>query len=551
LTQNPFFGEDGFKKFVFAIWKQLGLPDPTPLQYDICDYLVNAPKRSVIEAFRGVGKSWITSAFTVHTLYIDPQKKILVVSASKERADQFSTFTKRLINEIEFLKDLRPKEGQRDSVIAFDVGLAKPDHSPSVKSVGITGQLTGSRADLIIADDIEVVNNSATQTMRDKLSEQVKEFDAILKPLQDSRIIYLGTPQTEMSLYNQLPERGYEMRVWPSLFPTEKQVEGYRGTLAPYILNSEGESGMPTDPLRFNEVDLAERKASYGRAGFALQFMLDTTLSDADRYPLKIEDLVIANLPNNEASVRYTWGPTPELCENDVPCVGLTGDRFYRPMQISDTIEEYQGAVMSIDPSGRGADETGYAVVKHLHGQLFVTACGGLIGGYDDKTLRKLATICRDHKVKSIVIEANFGDGMFNNLLKPILQDIYPCTIEEVRHSKQKELRIVDTLEPVMMQHRLIIDKKLIKEDYESASKLPYSLFYQMTRLTRDKGALVHDDRLDALSIAVGYWVDSMARHIQKSVDASKDKALKEELKRFKAHVMNRQTKPRNRVWMN
>jgi len=550
LSENPFLGPNGFKKFVFAIWKNLSLPDPTLLQYDICYYLIDAPKRSVIEAFRGVGKSWITSAFTVYTLYVDPQKKILVVSASKERADQFSTFTKRLINEIDFLSHLQPAPGQRDSIIAFDVGPARPDHSPSVKSVGITGQLTGSRADYIIADDCEVVNNSATQTMRDKLSEQVKEFDAILKPLPDSRVIYLGTPQTEMSLYNQLPERGYQMCVWPALMPTPKQIEGYKGTLAPFVLNSSIPEGEPTDPLRFNEVDLAERKASYGRAGFALQFMLDTTLSDADRYPLKLEDLVVANLPTDEASVKYTWGPTPELCENDVPCVGLTGDRFYRPMQVADTVDEYQGAVMAIDPSGRGADETGYAVVKHLHGQLFVTACGGLIGGYDDKTLRKLATICRDHKVKEIVIEANFGDGMFNNLLKPILQDIYPCTIEEVRHSKQKELRIVDTLEPVMMQHRLIVDKKLIKEDYESASKLPFSLFYQMTRLTRDRGALVHDDRLDALSIAVGYWVESMARHIQKSVDASKDKALNAELKKFKAHVFNKSYSPKRKAWM-
>ena len=61
--------------------------------------------------------------------------------------------------------------------------------------------LTGSRADRIIADDIEIPKNSETQLMQDKLSELVKEFDAVLKPLEDARIIYLGTPQTEDSLY--------------------------------------------------------------------------------------------------------------------------------------------------------------------------------------------------------------------------------------------------------------------------------------------------------------------------------------------------------------
>jgi hypothetical protein len=199
--------QQDFRKFMYLVWKTLNLPDPTPVQYDIASYLQNSPKRAVIEAFRGVGKSWITSAFVCWTLLNDPQKKILVVSASKERADAFASFVKRLINEMPILHHLKANEGQRDSMLSFDVGAALPDHSPSVKSCGITGQLTGSRADIIIADDIEVINNSATQVARDKLSELVKEFDAILKPLESSKIIYLGTPQTEMSLYNQLPER--------------------------------------------------------------------------------------------------------------------------------------------------------------------------------------------------------------------------------------------------------------------------------------------------------------------------------------------------------
>jgi hypothetical protein len=207
-----------FRVFMFMVWKHLGLPEPTESQYDIAHYLQHGPRRGVIEAFRGVGKSWITSAFVCWLLLRNPQLKILVVSASKERADAFSIFVKRLISEIPMLQHLAPQAGQRDSVIAFDVGPATPDHSPSVKSVGITGQITGSRADVLIADDVEVPNNSSTQMMRDKLSEAVKEFDAILKP--GGRIIYLGTPQTEMSLYNQLPERGYEIRIWPALYPT-------------------------------------------------------------------------------------------------------------------------------------------------------------------------------------------------------------------------------------------------------------------------------------------------------------------------------------------
>ena len=73
----------------------------------------------------------------------------------------------------------------------------------------------------------------------------------------------------------------------------------------------------------------------------------------------------------------------------------------------------YSGSVLSIDPSGRGKDETGYAVVKMLNGQLYVPDAGGIKGGYDEKTLKQLVAIAKDNKVNKVVIESNFGDGMF------------------------------------------------------------------------------------------------------------------------------------------
>ena len=550
-TDHPVYKD--FRVFCTLVWRHLNLPDPTPVQFDIARYLQTGPKRSVIEAFRGVGKSWLTSAFVCWVLLNDPQKKVMVVSASKERADAFSSFVKRLISDVPILQHLQAKDNQRDSMIAFDVGPALPDHSPSMKSVGITGQLTGSRADIIIGDDIEVPNNSATQMMRDKLAEAVKEFDAILRPLPTSRIIYLGTPQTEMSLYNQLPERGYEMRVWPALYPELKKIESYKGALAPIITKTIEKDpsvvGLPTDSKRFDEADLMERKASYGRAGFALQFMLDTSLSDGDRYPLKVSDLVIQNLNPTMGHLKVAWAAAPELCINDLPNVALTGDRFYRPMWHSDDMSEYTGAVMSIDPSGRGKDETGYACVKALAGNLFLTEAGGITGGYELETLEALAYAAKRNQIKYIIIEANFGDGMFTQLLKPVLQRIYPCTVEEVKHSTQKEARIIDTLEPVMSTHRLIVDQRVIQKDFDTAKDVKYSLFYQMTRLTRDRGALIHDDRLDALAIAVAYWTETMARDNNKAANDILGKAMDRELKDFHKNVFG-WTQKKPTTWM-
>ncbi len=544
-----------FKNFLYLAWQHLNLPNPTPIQYDIADYLQNGSKRIVIEAFRGVGKSWITSAFVCHQLLLNPQRNILVVSASKNRADDFSTFTQRLISEMPLLNHLKPREDQRHSKVSFDVAPARASHAPSVKSLGVTSQLTGSRADLIIADDVESANNSQTQLMRDRLGETVKEFDAIIKP-EVGRIVFLGTPQTEMSLYNDLEERGFQTRVWTALYPTPTQQINLGSKLAPTITEALKKDkkleGKPTDPKRFDEVDLMERQASYGRSGFALQFMLDTTLSDLEKYPLKLNDLIVVSGLSTwkEAPAKIQWASSTDQIKNidsELPNVGLKGDYYVAPMYLSDEYAPFEGSVMAIDPAGRGADRTGFAVVKMLHGILYVTACGGLIGGYSDTTLEELATIAKHQNVNYVVLESNFGDGMATALLKPIMARIHPCSIEEVRHSKQKELRIIDTLEPVMNQHRLVVSQELIKDDFKL--DLDHQLFKQMTRITKDKGSIRHDDQLDALSIAVNYWVERMDRDQELSFNEHKNDLLRQDLDRFMDNAIGKKTS--NSRWFN
>lgn len=510
--------KEDFRVFIYMVWKMISLPDPTPIQYDIAHTLQNLPNdRFIIEGFRGVAKSFITCAYAVWTLWRDPQKKVEIVSASKDRADANAIFIKRIIYTLPFLAHLKARPDQRDQQNLFDVGPAVPDISPSIKSVGISGQLTGSRADLLIADDVEVANNSGTQTQRDKLNEAVKEFDAIIKP--KGQIVYLGTPQNEMSLYNELQQRGYRCRIWTVLYPESlSEREFYGDRLAKIIAdkydnNPELYAGKPTDPRRFDEEEIYKRRLSYGKAGFALQFMLNTNLSDQEKYPLKVQDLMIANLSIEEANLKWYWSNDRQLRINDLPCVALKGDYFYEPQGRSNEVFEYTGTVMAVDPSGRGKDETSYAVVKYLNGYLFVLEVGGTREGYSDSTLRQLANKAKIYGVNEIVVEGNFGDGMFSQLFKPVLNDIHPCSVTEVKNYAQKEARIIDTLEPVMMRHKLIIHKQVIIDDYQVYENAPaYSLIYQMTRLSRDRGALAHDDRLDALCMAVAYWLAVMDR---------------------------------------
>ena len=535
-----------FKNFLYLAWKHLQLPEPTPIQYDIADYLQKVQKRIVIQAFRGVGKSWITSAYVCHQLLLNPQRNILVVSASKNRADDFSTFTQRLITEMPLLQHLQPRDDQRHSKISFDVSPARAAHAPSVKSLGVTSQLTGSRADLIIADDVESANNSQTQLMRDRLSETVKEFDAIIKP-EVGRIVFLGTPQTEMSLYNSLDERGFKTRIWTSLYPTKIQLINLGEKLSPTIKKAITDNpkleGKPTDPLRFDETDLMEREASYGRSGFQLQFMLDTTLSDLNRYPLKLNDLILMSGLSSwkEAPCKIQWASGSDQIksiDSDLPNVGLKGDYWVAPMYTSDEYAPFEGSVMSIDPSGRGADRTGYCILKMLHGVLYMTDCGALEGGYEKETLERISQLAKEHSVNYVVIESNFGDGMATALLKPVMSKIHPCSIEEVRHNIQKEKRIIDTLEPIFNQHRLVVAQEVIEKDFKQP--IDHQLFKQITRITKDRGALRHDDALDALSIAANYWVERMDRDQTLAFEEHKETKLQVELDDFMEHSIGK-----------
>lgn len=519
-----------FRVFVFIVWKSIGLPAPTPIQYDIAKALMTPPSdRFIIQGFRGVAKSFLTCAYAVWRLWNSPNLKVEVISASKDRADANALFIKKIINVINFLECLRltdadKRAGLRDTQNLFDVHGAVADISPSVKSVGITGQITGTRADILIADDVEVPSNSGTQIQRDKLSEAVKEFDAIIKP--GGTIIYLGTPQNEMSLYNELQKRGYTTLIWPLLYPKDtKEREFYGERLGPliakrYDANPLWWAGKPTDPDRFNEKEIAKRWQSYGRAGFALQFLLNTNLSDAEKYPLKVQDFIVADLDLEEASLKWSWCSEPSKRLQDVPCVALKGDFFYGPLARSEETAKYTGTVMAIDPSGRGKDETGYAIIKFLNGYLFLMETGGYREGYSEQTLITLATKAKFYGVNEIIYEANYGDGMFGQLLKPVLNQIHPCAVNEVKHSKQKELRIIDTLEPVLMRHKLIVNRSVIMDDYKVYESNPmYSLIYQMTRISREKGALAHDDRLDALAMAVAYWLEVLDRDAQQGLD--------------------------------
>jgi hypothetical protein len=214
----------------------------------------------------------------------------------------------------------------------------------------------------------------------------------------------------------------------------------------------------------------------------------------------------------------------------------------------SEDFAEYKGSVMAIDPSGRGKDELGVAIVKQLGGNLYVLVCTGLSGGYSEDNLQWIAREARNYKVNHIIVESNFGDGMFTQLLKPVVNKYYPCNIEEVNHSKQKELRIIDTLEPLLNQHRLVVSPQLIRQDFDT-NDANYQLFHQITRITKDRGSLRNDDRIDVLSIACAYWLEQLAVDTDRQLQDHRNDKLDRELENFIENALGGNRGTKGNLW--
>tara|TARA_R100001530_G_scaffold724_2_gene1201 strand:- start:16 stop:705 length:690 start_codon:yes stop_codon:yes gene_type:complete len=182
-----------------------------------------------------------------------------------------------------------------------------------------------------------------------------------------------------------------------------------------------------------------------------------------------------------------------------------------------------------VDPSGRGTDETAAAYISQKNGFLYLHEMRSYRDGYSDNTLLNILRGCKKYNVTKLVIETNFGDGMVSELFKKHLQQTKQLIdVEEVRANVRKEDRIIDSLEPVLNQHRLIVNRDVIEWDYKSNPeeapelRLMYMLFYQMSRMCREKGAVKHDDRIDCLAQGVKYFTDSLSISAQEAINTRK-----------------------------
>lgn len=517
----------------------------TEIQQDIGEWVAYGPQYRMVQAQRGQAKTTITAAYAVWRCIHDPTTRVLIISAGSNMATEIANWIIQIIMGMPELECLRPDRsaGDRNSVSAFDVhySLKGPDKSPSIACIGITSNMQGKRADLLIADDIESSKNSQTAVMQARLKHLTLDFTSICS---NGDIVWLGTPQNIDSVYNGLPGRGTAIRIWPGRYPTEKEQEDYEGFLAPLVASRvaadpslrtgggpTGSRGKPVDPVILPEEALTKKEIDQGAAYFQLQHMLSTKLTDQDRFPLKTSQIRFLGFPAEEKLAPMTLAFV-QTAENIIqPPDGYPiKDRMYR-VQHAENMGAVQGWHMYVDPGGGGqnGDETAYAISGFVAGRVVIPAVGGVRGGLDEEALNALTAIAKQWKVQTIAVEQNFGNGALASVWRPILARELPTTgIEDVWETGQKELRIIDTLEPVLGAGKLIMSEHIIQADWLNIQRYPtdvrhtYSLFWQLARITRDKKSLIHEDRLDALAGAVRYWVEALAKDDLKEVVKAK-----------------------------
>lgn len=541
-----------FPNFYFDVSEDLLGFTPSEMQMDIAQSLQNSGDYYMIQSQRKEAKTTIAGCYAVWRLIHNPKFRVLIVTADSNFASDVMRWCTQILDMMPELSVLAmdPTKGCRRNSNQYDVNLLLKgaDKSPSIGCVGIFGTLPGKRADLILADDIETDKNSYTAVMRQRLLDATTEFKRV-NP--HGKILYLGTPQNTNSIYDSLPSRGCVIDIWTGRIPTEEERDNYGVHLSPYVTHLydnypelrtgfgvKGDKGAPTDPVMLSEEDLVSVEQD-SPAGFNLHYMLDTSLVDKDKFPLKPENLIVYSLNKDKVPAEFLWSKDPKLA---IPAVSgqIAKHTYYWPAYVSDTFIPYEQKIMAVDPAGGGqnGDETGVSILYTAAGYIFLMHVTGIPGGSEDTKLDMLLELGIEWGVTRIINEKNFGHGMFtlalqkrqmqyNKAAKKAGLPTADAGIEEVYSSGQKESRIIDVMEPVVSAHTLIVNLPCIEDNiasvqkYDVSTRVCFNWFHQLANITLDRGSLTKYDRLDSTAIGVSDLAESIRQVASDAIDKS------------------------------
>lgn len=537
--------KEDFRNFMFLAFKVMGIT-PHPIQYQVANWLQNASNRRILSCFRVFGKTIIIASYIAWRFYQDPNTLILVQSASSERSKEIVSLVRQILSGLEFTAHLVPDGRDKEiknQAQRFDIAVrTAKGKDPSLAAYGHRSMITGAHVHEIIADDLETPENSYTVDARTQLMEKIAEYEDVIIPDGPNRITLIGTPQTEESIYFTASALGYEMIRVPAEYP-ETTDENY-DTIAPFLKEAleagTAAYGDPTYPERLDLEALERKKAITPPARYQLQMLLNPKLSDAERYPLKLRDLIVFDSDPEVFPSRLVWSNATDQ-RIMIPSAGFSGDYFFGPRKISDEYVPFSRKVMWIDPSGRGADAATFAVAYGVPSYIYIPEVGGFQDAFSEEGLTRLAVTALKHRVDTVFVEANYGGGAYAELLKPYLRRFKAsCSVEDRYVKGQKETRMIDVLRPVMGTHRLVVSTDVAQTA---------ELAHQLTRLWASKGCLEHDDYVDALHGAVSELIPYLDNDYLVTEDGLKEARLQEMVDTFWAKIDK--TQPKEDAFLN
>ncbi len=413
-------------------------------------------RRLLLMAFRGCGKSTLVGLFCAWCLYRNPELRILVLAADHALATRMVATVRRILGRHPLCGRLLPDHGEGPwASDRFTVARRGVLRDASMLAAGITGNFTGSRADLIIGDDVEVAGNCDTPAKREELRERLTEAEFVLAP--GGSILFVGTPHTAETLYAE-PSA-------PGAF-----LQGYRRLRVP-LLDGEGRSAWPE---RFPEPEVAALRDRVGPLAFRRQMLLEAVAEEAAR----LDPALI---------VRY--GEEPDYREaNGRGVLRLMGRRLVSGGGWWDPAFGRMGGAG--DGSVLAATYADGEGRHYLHRLAWLTHDPDSTEDPATQQCRQVARIARDLLLPVVRVETN-GIGRFLPALlrREMARAGAACAVKEETSRRAKAERILAALEPVLAARRLFA--------HEGVFRTPFPA--EMTAW-RPERAVQRDDALDAVA---------------------------------------------------
>ncbi len=421
--------------------------------------------RLLLMAFRSAGKSTVAGIFAAWLLYRNPALRILVLAADDALARKMVRNVKRIIERHPLTAHLKPQSRDQWASDRFTVRRNLELRDPSMLARGLSANATGSRADVIIYDDVEVPATCETPGKRLDLRERLAETAFILS--HGGTQLYLGTPHHYCSIYADEPrtEQG-EDRIF---------LEGFLRLVLP-VCDEEGKSLWPE---RYAQEDIERLKISTGPNRFESQMMLRPVNSAEGRL-----DPSALHIYDDELDYTRELG-TLFIGSKKM----VSASAWWDPAFGKNTGDKSVLAVIFADGEG----------CYYLHRLEYITVAEKSDEDEATQQCKAVAALAKTHLLPSVTVEIN-GIGRFlpNILRREMARENVPCSVLEVSSTRPKDIRILEAFETLLASRRLYVHRHVLKT--------PFAMEMREWR----PGGKGQDDGLDAVAGALSLQPDRL-----------------------------------------